>query len=72
MRKRNLLFAVVLLTLPVFLSAQPKNVIFTDVAGKAGITFKYTIGDYSYKNIIESSGSGITIFDYNNDGLMDI
>ena len=39
---------------------------------KAGIDFKYTIGDYSYKNIIESSGSGITVFDYNNDGLMDL
>ena len=53
-------------------SAQKKNVTFTDVTGKAGITFKYTFGDNSYKNIIESSGSGITIFDYNNDGLMDL
>lgn len=70
--KRNILIAVVLLNLPVILSAQPQKVMFTDVAQKAGITFKYTIGDYSYKNIIESSGSGITVFDYNNDGLMDI
>ena len=53
-------------------SAQKKNVIFTDITKKAGITFKYTFGDDSYKNIIESSGSGITIFDYNNDGLMDL
>jgi enediyne biosynthesis protein E4 len=52
--------------------SQPKKVRFNDVTEKAGITFKYTIGDYSYKNILESSGSGITIFDYNNDGLMDI
>jgi hypothetical protein len=54
------------------LQAQNKNVIFTDITKKAGITFKYTFGDDSYKNIIESSGSGITIFDYNNDGLMDL
>ena len=54
------------------LQAQKKNVIFTDITKKAGITFKYTFGDNSYKNIIESSGSGITIFDYNNDGLMDL
>jgi hypothetical protein len=54
------------------LSAQNKIVTFTDVTTKAGITFKYTFGDDSYKNIIESSGSGITIFDFNNDGLMDL
>ena len=60
------------MSLPVLVPAQPKNVMFTDVTGKAGIHFKYTIGDYSYKNIIESSGSGITVFDYNNDGFMDI
>jgi len=52
--------------------AQKKSVMFTDVTKQAGIDFKYTIGDYSYKNIIESSGSGITVFDYNNDGLMDL
>ncbi|MGB8359297.1 MAG: CRTAC1 family protein, partial [Bacteroidales bacterium] len=37
-----------------------------------GINFKYTFGDYHYENILESSGSGITIFDYNNDNLMDV
>ncbi|MBA4410097.1 MAG: CRTAC1 family protein [Odoribacter sp.] len=61
-----------LLSLPVLLPAQQKKVMFNDVTAKAGINFKYTIGDYSYKNIIESSGSGITVFDYNNDGFMDI
>jgi enediyne biosynthesis protein E4 len=54
------------------LSAQNKNVTFTDITTNAGINFKYTFGDYSYKNILESSGSGITVFDYNNDGLMDL
>ena len=54
------------------LQAQNKNVTFTDITNKAGITFRYTFGDNSYKNIIESSGSGITVFDYNNDGLMDL
>ena len=65
-------FYLFLICFPVCLSAQKKNVMFTEITGKAGINFKYTIGDYSYKNIIESSGSGITVFDYNNDGLMDI
>ena len=61
-----------LFCLPVLLQAQKKDVMFTDVTSKAGIDFKYTFGDYSYKNILESSGSGITVFDYNNDGFMDI
>jgi len=58
--------------LPFISSAQKQSVTFTDVAKKAGIDFKYTIGDNSYVNILESSGSGITVFDYNNDGLMDL
>jgi hypothetical protein len=66
------LFCLFTVTFPGVLSAQKKNVMFTDITKKAGITFKYTFGDNSYKNIIESSGSGITIFDYNNDGLMDL
>jgi hypothetical protein len=59
------------LLLPLTLPGQ-KKVMFTDVTTKAGIHFKYTFGDYSYKNIMESSGGGITVFDYNNDGLMDL
>ena len=66
------LYLFFLIVIPAKLSAQEKNIVFTDVTGKAGINFKYTIGDYSYKNILESSGSGITVFDYNNDGLMDL
>ena len=52
--------------------AQKKIHSFTDVTTRSGIDFKYTFGDYSYKNILESSGSGITVFDYNNDNLMDL
>lgn len=56
-----------------FISAdQKKPVKFTDVTGKAGIDFRYTFGDLSYRNILESSGSGVTVFDYNSDGLMDL
>ncbi|MBA7522657.1 hypothetical protein ES705_14777 [subsurface metagenome] len=53
-------------------SAQNKNIVFTDVTEQAGIDFRYTFGDNSYENILESSGSGITIFDYNNDELPDL
>ena len=52
--------------------AQEQVVRLIDVTEKSGIDFKYTFGDYTYENILESSGSGITILDYNKDGLMDI
>ena len=32
----------------------------------------YNFGDYTYENILESSGSGVTVFDYDGDGWMDI
>jgi len=69
---RGFIYSVFLISIPALLSAQKNNVMFTDVTSKAGIDFKYTFGDYSYENILESSGSGITVFDYNNDGLMDL
>jgi len=53
-------------------SAQQSKTVFTDVTIQAGIDFRYTFGDYTYENILESSGSGITIFDYNNDELQDL
>jgi len=62
---------VLVICFPNHSSAQ-NRVKFTDITKKAGIDFKYTFGDFSYVNIIESSGSGITVFDYNNDGLMDL
>lgn len=66
------LHCLFLIFLTIGLSAQKKNVTFTDITSKAGITFKYTFGDNSYKNLLESSGSGITVFDYNTDGFMDL
>jgi hypothetical protein len=45
---------------------------FTDVTDQAGITFRYTFGDSTYENILESSGSGVTVFDYDGDGDLDL
>ncbi len=67
----QLLFSLILLCFPLVLSAQQK-LIFKDVAKESGVDFTYTFGDYNYENILESSGSGITVFDYNNDGFMDL
>lgn len=53
-------------------SARKLTDLFTDITKSAGIKFRYTFGDRTYENILESSGSGVTVFDYDNDGLMDL
>ncbi|MDH3709763.1 MAG: CRTAC1 family protein [Cyclobacteriaceae bacterium] len=45
---------------------------FAEVTAASGIDFQYTFGDYTYENIMESSGAGISILDYNQDGFYDI
>lgn len=69
---RFLLLLLLILTALIAPSAGKLTGLFEDVARRAGINFRYTFGDRSYVNILESSGSGVTIFDYNNDGLMDL
>ena len=54
------------------ISSREKNITFADVTKQAGIDFLYTFGDYTYENILESSGSGVTVFDYDGDGDMDL
>ncbi|UCF37253.1 MAG: CRTAC1 family protein [Acidobacteriota bacterium] len=44
---------------------------FTDVTAEAGINFKHSFGDMDLTNIVEGTGSGATVFDYNNDGYVD-
>ncbi len=70
----RILFLLLIFTISGFyrIFAQSPGIRFVDVAKEAGLDFIYTFGDYSYENILESSGSGITIFDYNGDGWMDI
>ena len=55
--------------------APPKNSVayFTDVAQKAGLTMMNVFGGKDTKKyIIETTGTGIAIFDYDNDGWPDI
>ncbi|MBE2216303.1 MAG: CRTAC1 family protein [Opitutaceae bacterium] len=45
---------------------------FTDITDAAGITFKHSVGDLDLSNIVEATGPGCCILDYDNDGLQDI
>src|SRR5215467_5877798 len=46
---------------------------FVDIAEKAGLTMKNVFGGVDTKKyIIETTGTGVTIFDYDNDGWPDI
>ena len=53
-------------------SGQSVRTVFENVTTESGIKFEYTFGDNTYENIMESSGAGISIIDYNQDGLYDI
>ena len=51
----------------------PPKVWFEDVGASAGLTFRHVSGDPVNKSyLIESTGSGVAIFDFDNDGLPDI
>jgi len=46
---------------------------FTDEAAKAGLTMKNVFGGVDTKKyIIETTGTGVAIFDYDNDGWPDV
>ena len=48
------------------------QVLFADVAAKSGIDFHLTCGGAGKRYIMESMCGGIAVFDYDNDGWMDI
>ncbi len=73
LKHRSLLLKILLLVpFSIHVSGQQGVVRFSDVTEQAGINFRYTFGDTIYGNILESSGSGVTILDYNNDKLPDL
>lgn len=46
--------------------------LFTDVTEQAGIHFKHSYGDFELTNIVEGTGAGACVFDYDGDGWLDI
>ena len=53
-------------------TAASTGILFTDIARAAGIDFHLTCGGPQKLYIIESMCGGIAVFDYDNDGWMDI
>lgn len=45
---------------------------FTDVTSQSGITWARSFGDHELSNIVEGTGSGACVFDYDADGKLDI
>jgi enediyne biosynthesis protein E4 len=46
--------------------------VFTDVTEQAGLDSKHGFGDDNLSNIVEGTGSGAVLFDYDGDGWLDI
>ena len=54
-------------------SALPTGpIVFDNLIDRSGITFKMNNGATRRKHQVEAMLAGVAIFDYNNDGLMDL
>jgi hypothetical protein len=50
----------------------PSPVTFTDITAQSRITFKHAASPTSQKYLLEAMGGGVALFDYDNDGRLDI
>ena len=57
---------------PQFLSSQNLRSPFTDGTAASGIEFQHQRGASDQKHLVETVGSGCALFDYDNDGWLDI
>jgi hypothetical protein len=82
-RQRTWLASITILLIPCALPAQkpaatgaapavPAAVQFVDVTGQVGVHFKHEASPTSQKYLPETMGAGVGLFDYDNDGRLDI
>lgn len=53
-------------------AAEPALPVFTDVTEQAGIRFTHSCGDAHMSNIVEGTGAGCALLDFDGDGWLDI
>jgi hypothetical protein len=51
---------------------EPSPVTFTDITAQSRIVFKHAASPTSQKYLLEAMGGGVALFDYDNDGRLDI
>jgi hypothetical protein len=64
-----LFLAIVMMAVLSFGNELPR---FVDVTEESGITFRHSFGDHELTNIVEGTGAGAAVFDFDNDGYLDI
>lgn len=50
----------------------PSPMTFTDITAQTGINFRHAAAKTSLKYLLETMGGGVAVFDYDNDGRMDL
>ena len=70
--RRHGLLAIVWLTIPAAVHPEAPALRFTPAADSAGIDFAMTSGGMPSREILEVNGGGIALFDYDNDGDLDV
>ena len=72
-RRRSFLTAGLGLALPTPVLAVPgAHRGFEEVAARSGVRFRHSASKTSQKYLPETMGAGVAMFDYNNDGLLDL
>ena len=74
MKVRIFLLSICAAALAAFptIPAEPTLPVFTDITSQAGIRFKHGAGSPTKDYIFEAKGGGVGLFDYDNDGNLDI
>jgi enediyne biosynthesis protein E4 len=69
---RRLLAPVLVAAACAIASAAAPDVRFTDITAASGIAFKHESSPTSSKYLLETMGGGVALFDYDNDGRLDV